>query len=110
MQVSAASLQQALGTSADTQTEGIIYFMMLLTDRSLLCDSSLALTAMNKYPEAVSYFKKALVLDPENDTYKSNLKIAEQKQKEATSPVSQTELRSPLHHSLSVREHRRFSC
>lgn len=43
---------------------------------------------MNKYPEAISYFKKALVLDPENDTYKSNLKIAEQKQKEATSPVS----------------------
>lgn len=48
----------------------------------------MALTAMNKYPEAISYFKKALVLDPENDTYKSNLKIAEQKQKEATSPVS----------------------
>lgn len=43
---------------------------------------------MNKYPEAISYFKKALVLDPDNDTYKSNLKIAEQKQKEATSPVS----------------------
>lgn len=49
---------------------------------------SLALTAMSKYPEAISYFKKALVLDPENDTYKSNLKIAEQKHKEATSPVS----------------------
>ncbi|CDQ60757.1 unnamed protein product [Oncorhynchus mykiss] len=48
----------------------------------------LAFTAMNKYPEAISYFKKALVLDPENDTYKSNLKIAEQKQKEAVSPVS----------------------
>lgn len=42
---------------------------------------------MNKYPEAITYFKKALVLDPENDTYKSNLKIAEQKQKEATGPV-----------------------
>lgn len=53
----------------------------------LLCCSRLALTAMNKYPEAISYFKKALVLDPENDTYKSNLKIAEQKHKEATSPV-----------------------
>lgn len=52
------------------------------------CGSSLALTAMSKYPEAISYFKKALVLDPENDTYKSNLKIAEQKHKEATSPVS----------------------
>lgn len=53
-----------------------------------LPSSSLALTAMTKYPEAISYFKKALVLDPENDTYKSNLKIAEQKHKEATSPVS----------------------
>ncbi|CAL8277498.1 unnamed protein product [Merluccius merluccius] len=47
----------------------------------------LALTAMSKYPEAISYFKKALVLDPENDTYKSNLKIAEQKQREASGPV-----------------------
>lgn len=62
----------------------------------LLCGSRLALTAMNKYPEAIMYFKKALVLDPENDTYKSNLKIAEQKQKEAASPVSRTELHFPM--------------
>ncbi|XP_045063997.1 small glutamine-rich tetratricopeptide repeat-containing protein beta-like isoform X3 [Coregonus clupeaformis] len=48
----------------------------------------LAFTAINKYPEAISYFKKALVLDPENDTYKSNLKIVEQKQKEAASPAA----------------------
>uniref|UniRef100_A0A4W4FGX1 Small glutamine-rich tetratricopeptide repeat-containing protein beta n=1 Tax=Electrophorus electricus TaxID=8005 RepID=A0A4W4FGX1_ELEEL len=48
----------------------------------------LALTSMSKYPEAISYFKKALVLDPENDTYKSNLKIAEQKNKEASSPTA----------------------
>ncbi|XP_051541593.1 small glutamine-rich tetratricopeptide repeat-containing protein beta-like isoform X2 [Myxocyprinus asiaticus] len=48
----------------------------------------LALTSMSKYPEAISYFKKALVLDPENDTYKSNLKIAEQKQKEASNPTA----------------------
>lgn len=61
----------------------------VLTSPPLACGSSLALTAMSKYPEAISYFKKALVLDPENDTYKSNLKIAEQKHKEATSPVSQ---------------------
>uniref|UniRef100_A0A8B9HCT6 Small glutamine-rich tetratricopeptide repeat (TPR)-containing, beta n=1 Tax=Astyanax mexicanus TaxID=7994 RepID=A0A8B9HCT6_ASTMX len=42
----------------------------------------------NAYPEAISYFKKALVLDPENDTYKSNLKVAEQKKKEASSPTA----------------------
>lgn len=54
---------------------------------------------MSKYPEAISYFKKALVLDPENDTYKSNLKIAEQKHKEATSPVSQRV------HTLTLAQH-----
>uniref|UniRef100_W5MX39 Small glutamine-rich tetratricopeptide repeat-containing protein beta n=1 Tax=Lepisosteus oculatus TaxID=7918 RepID=W5MX39_LEPOC len=48
----------------------------------------LALTAMNKYTDAITYFKKALVLDPDNDTYKSNLKIAEQKLKEASSPTA----------------------
>uniref|UniRef100_A0A8C9UZ67 Small glutamine-rich tetratricopeptide repeat-containing protein beta n=1 Tax=Scleropages formosus TaxID=113540 RepID=A0A8C9UZ67_SCLFO len=48
----------------------------------------LALTAKHKYPEAITYFKKALLLDPDNDTYKSNLKIAEQKQKEASSPTA----------------------
>ncbi|KAM8871836.1 small glutamine-rich tetratricopeptide repeat-containing protein beta [Synchiropus picturatus] len=48
----------------------------------------LALTAMSKFPDAISYFKKALVLDPDNETYKSNLKIAEQKQKEASSPIA----------------------
>ncbi len=64
-----------------------------------LYDSRLALTSMSKYPEAISYFNKALVLDPENDTYKSNLKIAEQKHKEASSPVSQ---RWTLDHCISI--------
>ncbi|KFW12710.1 Small glutamine-rich tetratricopeptide repeat-containing protein alpha, partial [Eurypyga helias] len=47
----------------------------------------LALSSLNKHTEAVVYYKKALELDPENDTYKSNLKIAEQKMKEAPSPT-----------------------
>lgn len=47
----------------------------------------LALASLNKHTEAVSYYKKALELDPENDTYKSNLKIAEQKMKETPSPT-----------------------
>ena len=70
------------------------YSLLQNTHRSvsLLCGCRLALTAMTKYPEAITFFKKALVLDPENDTYKSNLKIAEQKQKEATSPVSEKTL------------------
>lgn len=49
---------------------------------------SLALSSLNKHTEAVVYYKKALELDPDNDTYKSNLKIAEQKMKETPSPVS----------------------
>uniref|UniRef100_A0A8B9KZI2 Small glutamine-rich tetratricopeptide repeat-containing protein alpha n=1 Tax=Astyanax mexicanus TaxID=7994 RepID=A0A8B9KZI2_ASTMX len=47
----------------------------------------LALASLNKHTEAVSYYKKALELDPENETYKSNLKIAEQKMKETPSPT-----------------------
>lgn len=66
---------------------------IVATSSSWFYDSRLALTSMSKYPEAITYFKKALVLDPENDTYKSNLKIAEQKQKEASSPVSTRKLR-----------------
>ncbi|KAM7024637.1 small glutamine-rich tetratricopeptide repeat-containing protein alpha isoform 1-T3 [Acridotheres tristis] len=47
----------------------------------------LALSSLNKHPEAVVYYKKALELDPDNETYKSNLKIAEQKMKETPSPT-----------------------
>ncbi|KFO27734.1 Small glutamine-rich tetratricopeptide repeat-containing protein beta [Fukomys damarensis] len=48
----------------------------------------LALTAMNKFEEAVRSYQKALDLDPENDSYKSNLKIAEQKLREVSSPAA----------------------
>ncbi|KAG8454568.1 hypothetical protein GDO86_000983 [Hymenochirus boettgeri] len=42
---------------------------------------------LNKHAEAVGFYKRALELDPENETYKSNLKIAEQKMKEMPSPM-----------------------
>lgn len=48
----------------------------------------LALSSLNKLSEAVFYYRKALELDPENETYKSNLKVTEQKMREAPSPVS----------------------
>lgn len=51
-----------------------------------LC-SSLALVSLNKHTEAVSYYRKALELDPDNDTYRTNLKIAEDKM-DTSSPVS----------------------
>lgn len=47
----------------------------------------LALSSLNKHAEAVAYYRKALELDPENETYKSNLKIAELKLREAPSPT-----------------------
>ncbi|XP_075344440.1 small glutamine-rich tetratricopeptide repeat-containing protein beta isoform X2 [Mycteria americana] len=47
----------------------------------------LALTSVNKYEEAVISYQKALDLDPENDSYKSNLKIAEQKLRDMSSPT-----------------------
>ncbi|XP_072338305.1 small glutamine-rich tetratricopeptide repeat-containing protein alpha-like isoform X2 [Scyliorhinus torazame] len=47
----------------------------------------LALASLNKYSEAVDYYKKALELDPENESYKANLVIAEQKIKDAPSPT-----------------------
>lgn len=37
----------------------------------------LAITAMNTFEEIVTSYQRALDLDPENDPYKSNLKIAE---------------------------------
>ncbi|OCT97522.1 hypothetical protein XELAEV_18009750mg [Xenopus laevis] len=48
----------------------------------------LALSSLNKHAESVGFYKQALVLDPENETYKSNLKIAEQKMKELPSPMA----------------------
>lgn len=47
---------------------------------------SLALASLNKHSEAVGYYQKALELDPHNDTYKTNLKIAQEKM-ETCSPV-----------------------
>ncbi|XP_077441145.1 small glutamine-rich tetratricopeptide repeat-containing protein alpha [Vanacampus margaritifer] len=47
----------------------------------------LALASLSKHAEAVTFYKKALELDPDNDTYKSNLKIAEDKM-DAGSPMA----------------------
>ncbi|XP_006869038.1 PREDICTED: small glutamine-rich tetratricopeptide repeat-containing protein alpha [Chrysochloris asiatica] len=68
-------------------------------DRAICIDPSyskaygrmgLALSSLNKHAEAVAYYKKALELDPDNETYKSNLKIAELKLREAPSPTGGT--------------------
>ncbi|XP_053287352.1 small glutamine-rich tetratricopeptide repeat-containing protein alpha [Pleuronectes platessa] len=47
----------------------------------------LALASLNKHTEAATFYKKALELDPDNDTYKTNLKIAEEKM-DTSSPTA----------------------
>ncbi|XP_062366327.1 small glutamine-rich tetratricopeptide repeat-containing protein alpha isoform X5 [Cinclus cinclus] len=47
----------------------------------------LALSSLNKHTEAVVYYRKALELDPDNGTYRSNLQIAEQKMRDTPSPT-----------------------
>lgn len=66
------------------------YLLMVIyvLPRISLFHIRLALTSVNKYEEAVTSYQKALDLDPENDSYKSNLKIAEQKLRDMSSPVS----------------------
>ena len=46
----------------------------------------LAHSSLEKHKEAVENFKKALELEPDNDSYKSNLQIAEDKVKSGASP------------------------
>lgn len=57
---------------------------------------------MNKFEEAVTSYQKALDLDPENDSYKSNLKIAEQKLREVSSPVSCLCGTDPVNHNWLI--------
>ena len=45
----------------------------------------LALSAQKFYSEAIECYNKAVELEPENETYKSNLKVAMDKQNEAGS-------------------------
>lgn len=42
-----------------------------------------ALSCQNRYDDAVTAYQKALELDPNNESYKQNLQIAEEKQAEA---------------------------
>jgi small glutamine-rich tetratricopeptide repeat-containing protein alpha len=44
----------------------------------------LALSCQNRYDAAIEAYKKALEIDPNNDSYKSNLAIAEEKVREAS--------------------------
>jgi len=59
----------------------------------------LAYSALNKHQEATQHYKKALELDPANDSYKNNLKIAEEKSKDGSPtapPNPLADLNSPL--------------
>ena len=43
-------------------------------------------SSLEKHREAVENFKKALELEPDNESYKSNLQIAEDKVKSGVAP------------------------
>merc|ERR1719402_958209 len=47
----------------------------------------LAHSSLEKHREAVENFKKALELEPDNESYKSNLQIAEDKVKSGVAPA-----------------------
>ena len=55
-----------------------IYWHYLIF-KILRCFSFLAYSCVEKHKEAIECFKKAIVLEPENESYKSNLKLAEEK-------------------------------
>ncbi|KAJ3599934.1 hypothetical protein NHX12_033888 [Muraenolepis orangiensis] len=48
----------------------------------------LALVSLNKHTAAVSFYQKALELDPDNESYRTNLKIAQQKMESPLSPTA----------------------
>lgn len=52
-----------------------------------LCTCSIAYTALTDHESARECYRKALELDPTNQSYQNNLEIAEQKLKEAAMQV-----------------------
>ena len=46
----------------------------------------LAYSSIEKHKEAIECFKKAIEIEPENESYQSNLKLAEEKSSTAGSP------------------------
>jgi tetratricopeptide (TPR) repeat protein len=46
----------------------------------------LAYSSVEKHKEAVECFKKAIEIEPDNESYKTNLKLAEDKLKSVGSP------------------------
>lgn len=62
-----------------------------------VCVYSIAFTALNDHESARECYRKALELDPDNQSYQNNLEIAEQKLREAAAGVSVfTALLKPL--------------
>lgn len=48
-----------------------------------------ALSCQNRYDQAVEAYKRAVELDPQNESYKGNLTIAEEKLREAQENVGE---------------------
>lgn len=50
----------------------------------------MALSCQNRYEQAVEVYKKAIELEPNQESYRNNLKIAEEKLKEMQNTAQQT--------------------
>lgn len=62
-------------------------FMIYAVHGFYLCAFSIAYTALTDHESARECYRKALELDPTNQSYQNNLEIAEQKLKEAAMQV-----------------------
>ena len=57
-----------------------------MLEKSFVKKTTFFPSSLEKHREAVENFKKALELEPDNDSYKSNLQIAEDKVKSGVAP------------------------
>lgn len=69
---------------------------------------SIAYTALNDHESAMECYRKALDLDPTNQSYQNNLEIAEQKLKEEAAKVGYCNIFYLFH--LKVRSHDAIFC
>ena len=72
------------------------YLLSLLEFPPPSFTSSLAYSALGRHEEALDRYKKALQLDPANESYKNNMKIAEEKSRESGGTLRSTKNRSRI--------------
>lgn len=75
---------------------------VIILSNNFIIIFSLALSCQNRYDEAYEAYKKALEIDPNNESYKQNLAIAEEKLKEARTAFGGNNQSSEVKNKLFV--------